>query len=96
VPGSKKGVNQTLEKAGRVAEFLDFADLLLIDALSRKESCGSHFNEGFQTDENEALRDDDTHAHVAAWEYTGKDSDSRLHKEPLVFENVTLTQRSYK
>ncbi|GAB6094196.1 fumarate reductase/succinate dehydrogenase flavoprotein subunit [Desulfatiferula olefinivorans] len=96
VSGSKQGVNPGLEKAGRVAEFLDFADLLLIDALSRKESCGSHFNEAYQTSENEALRDDDTHTHVAAFEFAGEGRDARLHKEPLVFENVTLTQRSYK
>ena len=96
VPGSPHGMNQTLEKAGRVAEFLDFADLLLEDALSRKESCGSHFNEAYQTEDNEALRDDENFRYVAAWEYAGKGKTPVLHKEELVFENVTLSQRSYK
>jgi len=96
VPGSANEMNQTLEKAGRVAEFLDFADLLLEDAQSRKESCGSHFNEAYQTDENEAMRDDDNYRYVAAWEYAGQDKPPVLHKEPLEFEYVTLSQRSYK
>jgi len=96
VPGSAHGMNQTLEKAGRVAEFLDFADLLLEDALSRKESCGSHFNEAYQTKDNEALRDDENYRYVAAWEYAGEGKVPVLHKEELVFENVTLSQRSYK
>jgi len=96
VPGSANEMNQTLEKAGRVAEFLDFATLLLEDAQSRKESCGSHFNEAYQTDENEAMRDDDNYRYVAAWEYAGKDKPPVLHKEPLEFEYVTLSQRSYK
>lgn len=96
VPGSANEMNQTLEKAGRVAEFLDFATLLLEDAQSRKESCGSHFNEAYQTEENEALRDDDNYRYVAAWEYAGQDKPPVLHKEPLEFEYVTLSQRSYK
>ena len=96
VPGSANEMNQTLERAGRVAEFLDFADLLLEDAQSRKESCGSHFNEAFQTDENEAMRDDVNYRHVAAWEYAGRDKAPVLHKEMLEFEYVTLSQRSYK
>lgn len=96
VTGSKNELNQNLEKAGRVAEFLDFADLLLVDAQSRKESCGSHFNEAYQTEENEAMRDDENYVYVAAWEYAGKDKEARLHKESLTFENVTLSQRSYK
>jgi len=96
VPGSGKDFNQSLERAGRVADFLDFADLMIMDALSRQESCGGHFNEAFQTEAHEARRDDENFSHVAAWEFTGDTDKERLHKEPLVFENVELTQRSYK
>ena len=96
VPGDKADFNQSLERAGRVADFLEFAELMIIDALDRQESCGGHFNEQFQTEENEALRDDENYCHVAAWEYTGDEKPPAFHKEPLVFENVKLTQRSYK
>ena len=96
VPGSAADLNQSLEKAGRVADFMEFAELLVVDALARQESCGGHFNEAFQTEENEARRDDQNFCHVAAWEYTGDGRDPNLHKEPLSFENVQLTQRSYK
>ncbi|MDJ0818499.1 MAG: fumarate reductase/succinate dehydrogenase flavoprotein subunit [Desulfobacterales bacterium] len=96
VPGSANDVNQSLERALRVADFLEFAELMIIDARARQESCGGHFNEGFQTDENEALRDDEHFCHVAAWEYKGKEKNPQFHEEPLVFENVELTQRSYK
>jgi succinate dehydrogenase / fumarate reductase flavoprotein subunit len=96
VPGSGKDFNQSLERAGRVADFLDFADLMIMDALSRQESCGGHFNEAFQTEAHEARRDDENFCHVAAWEFTGDTDKVKLHKEPLVFENVELTQRSYK
>jgi succinate dehydrogenase / fumarate reductase, flavoprotein subunit len=96
VPGAGKGFNQSLERAGRVADFLEFAELLLIDARIRQESCGGHFNEAFQTDENEALRDDENFCHAAAWEFTGPETDPVLNKEPLTFEYVHLTQRSYK
>jgi len=96
VPGDEKDFNQSLERAGRVADFLEFGELMIIDALARQESCGGHFNEAFQTDENEARRDDENFCHVAAWEFTGDDQPPRLRKEPLVFENVELTQRSYK
>jgi succinate dehydrogenase / fumarate reductase flavoprotein subunit len=96
VPGSGKDFNQSLERAGRVADFLDFADLMIIDALSRQESCGGHFNEAFQTEAQEARRDDENFCYVAAWEFTGDTDKEQLHKEPLVFENVELTQRSYK
>jgi succinate dehydrogenase / fumarate reductase flavoprotein subunit len=96
VPGAEKTLNQSLEKAGRVADFMEFGELMIIDALARQESCGGHFNEAFQTEENEARRDDENFCHVAAWEFTGEGKEPGLHKEPLVFENVQLTQRSYK
>jgi succinate dehydrogenase / fumarate reductase, flavoprotein subunit len=96
VPGSPGTFNQSLERAGRVADFLEFAEMMVIDARERQESCGGHFNEGFQTEENEALRDDENFCHVAAWEYAGENAAPKFHKEPLVFENVHLTQRSYK
>jgi succinate dehydrogenase / fumarate reductase flavoprotein subunit len=96
VPGDDKAFNQSLEKAGRVADFLEFGELMVIDALARQESCGGHFNEGFQTEENEAQRDDENFCHVAAWEYTGEGKTPDFHKEELKFENVKLTQRSYK
>ena len=96
VPGADKDFNQSLERAGRVADFLEFAELLVTDAYTRRESCGGHFNEAFQTEENEALRDDENFCHVAAWEYKGDDKEPERHAEPLVFENVQLTQRSYK
>ncbi len=96
VPGSGQDFNQSLEKAGRVADFLEFAGLMIIDALARQESCGGHFNEAFQTEAHEARRDDENFCHVAAWEFSGDIDKPQLHKEPLVFENVELTQRSYK
>ncbi len=96
VPGTKAAFNQSLERAGRVADFLEFGELMIVDALARQESCGGHFNERFQTEENEALRDDDNFCHVAAWEYNGDGQEPGLNKEPLEFENVKLTQRSYK
>ncbi len=96
VPGTDKGFNQELEKAIRVADFLELGELFAKDALHRKESCGGHFREEYQTEEGEALRDDDNFAYVAAWEYKGKPSDAVLHKEPLVYENIKLVQRSYK
>ncbi|MBU1399342.1 MAG: fumarate reductase/succinate dehydrogenase flavoprotein subunit, partial [Proteobacteria bacterium] len=96
VPGSGSDFNQSLERAGRVADFLEFGELMIIDALARRESCGGHFNEGFQTEDNEAMRDDENFCHVSAWEYTGFENEPLLNREPLVFENVKLTQRSYK
>jgi succinate dehydrogenase / fumarate reductase flavoprotein subunit len=96
VTGASDNFNQDLEHAGRVADFLEFGELLAIDALHRGESCGGHFREESQTKENEALRDDDKFCYVAAWEYAGDDAAARLHKEPLVFDEVHLTQRSYK
>jgi len=96
VPGSEKDFNQSLERAGRVADFLGFGELMLTDAIFRQESCGGHFNEAYQTAENEALRDDENFCHVSAWEFAGKDKEPVLHKEELKFENVELSQRSYK
>ena len=96
VPGTANGFNQELEKATRVADFLELGELFAKDALHRNESCGGHFREEYQTEEGEAQRDDENFAYVAAWEYTGKPSEAVLHKEPLVFENVKLVQRSYK
>jgi len=96
VPGSDVELNQALEKAGRVADFLELGELLCRDALHRNESCGGHFREEFQTPDGEALRDDQNFAYVAAWEYAGAGKNPILNKEPLVFENVKLSQRSYK
>jgi succinate dehydrogenase / fumarate reductase, flavoprotein subunit len=96
--GTSEGVNQSLEKALRVADFMELAELKVRDALHREESCGGHFREEHQTPEGEALRDDENFAYVGAWEYNGPDiqRDAVLHKEPLVFESVPLSQRSYK
>ena len=94
VLGNGQGVNQSLEKAGRVADFFELTELMCKDALSRDESCGGHFREEHQTKEGEALRDDDNFCYAAAWERKG--DDWALHKEPLEFERVKLTQRSYK
>lgn len=96
VSGISEDFNQSLEKAMRVADFFEFGELMVIDALERKESCGCHFNTAYQTEEHEALRDDENYAHVAAWQYAGPDRRPELVKEPLVFENVQLSQRSYK
>jgi succinate dehydrogenase / fumarate reductase flavoprotein subunit len=96
VPGGVDGLNQSLDRAIRVADFLEFAELLVVDALNRRESCGGHFNEAFQTGEGEALRDDQNMAHVAVWAYAGEGKEPILNKEPLVFENVKLAVRSYK
>ena len=96
VPGSDAELNQALEKANRVADFLEFAELMCRDALHREESCGGHFREEHQTPDGEAKRDDERFAYVAAWEYAGEGAEPVLHREPLVFENVQLAQRSYK
>jgi succinate dehydrogenase / fumarate reductase flavoprotein subunit len=96
VLGTDEELNQSLEKAGRVADFLELGELMAEDALHRRESCGGHFREESQTDENEALRDDKNFAYVAAWEYTGEGGKPKLNQEKLEFENVQLTQRSYK
>ncbi|MEO8881127.1 MAG: fumarate reductase/succinate dehydrogenase flavoprotein subunit [Gemmatimonadaceae bacterium] len=96
VPGSADTLNQALEKAGRVADFFELAELMCRDALERKESCGGHFREEYQTPEGEALRDDEHFAYVSAWEYAGDKAAPVLNKEPLDFEYVHLAQRSYK
>jgi succinate dehydrogenase / fumarate reductase, flavoprotein subunit len=96
VRGTEGELNQTLERAGRVADFLEFAELMVTDALHRRESCGGHFREEFQTPEGEALRDDDNYSYVAAWEFTGVGKAPNLHKEELKFEEVHIAQRSYK
>ena len=96
VLGESDNINQSLEMAGRVADFLELGELICIDALHRNESCGGHFRAEYQTPDGEALRNDDEYAYVAAWQYSGDDSAPLLHKEPLVFEYVPLSQRSYK
>jgi succinate dehydrogenase / fumarate reductase flavoprotein subunit len=96
VPGTAEGFNQELEKAFRVADFLELGELFAKDALHRNESCGGHFREEYQTEEGEAQRDDENFAYVAAWEYTGNPREAILHKEELEFENIKLVQRSYK
>ena len=96
VPGSGANLNSSLEKAGRVADFFGLAKLMAKDALDREESCGGHFRSEHQTEDGEAQRDDENFAHVAAWEWNGPDSIQTRHKEELTFDNVALTQRSYK
>jgi succinate dehydrogenase / fumarate reductase flavoprotein subunit len=96
VPGDEKYLNKNLEFAGRVADFLELGELMALDALDRNESCGGHFREESQTPEGEALRDDENYCNVSVWEYRGEGKKPLLHKEPLEFEYVKLTQRSYK
>ena len=96
VPGTQHSFNPELEKAGRVADFLELGELMCIDARNRNESCGGHFREEYQTEEGEALRDDENYTYVSCWEFKGEKEEPVLHKEDLVFENVKLTQRSYK
>ena len=96
IPGSGTELNQELEKAGRVADFLEFGELMARDALLRRESCGGHFRVEYQMPDGEAQRDDEHFCYVAAWQYKGVDEEPELHKEPLVFENVPLSTRSYK
>ena len=96
VPGKEDQFNPELDKAGRVADFLELGELMCKDALERNESCGGHFREEYQTPDGEALRDDEAYRYVAAWEFTGEPGDARLHKEDLIYENIELKQRSYK
>ena len=96
VPGSGDTLNQELEKAGRVADFLEFGELMARDALHRKESCGGHFRAEYQMPDGEAKRDDTNFSYVAAWQFKGSDMEPEMHKEPLVFEHVQPSVRSYK
>lgn len=96
VLGENEEINQSLEKAGRVADFLELGELVARDALQRNESCGGHFREEYQTEENEARRDDENFSYVGAWEYKGDDQEPEMHKENLAFEYVKPSQRSYK
>jgi len=96
VLGGAEDLNQSLEKAGRVADFLEMGELLCTDALHRNESCGGHFRAEYQTPDGEALRNDEEYAYVGAWQYTGDDNAPLLNKEPLTFDYVHLSQRSYK
>jgi succinate dehydrogenase / fumarate reductase flavoprotein subunit len=96
VPGSDNELNTELEKAGRVADFIELGELMIYDALNRNESCGGHFREEYQTEEGEAFRDDENYTFVSAWEFKGKDKEPKLHKEDLDYKEVTPTQRSYK
>ena len=96
IPGELNAMNSELEKAHRVADFLELGELFAVDALNRNESCGGHFREEYQTEEGEALRDDENYRYVAAWEYTGVPGGAKLHKEELVYENIELKTRSYK
>ncbi len=96
IPGGNAELNQSLEQAGRVADFIELGELMCRDALDRRESCGGHFREESQTEENEAKRDDENYLYVSAWQHQGDDKEPTLHKEPLAFESIHLTQRSYK
>nr|WP_264198547.1 hypothetical protein [Pseudonocardia sp. ICBG601] len=96
VPGTGAELNQSLEKAGRVADFLELGELMCLDALVRRESCGGHFRAESQTEDGEAQRDDENFSFTSAWEYTGRGQAPVLHKEELTFEYVHPTQRSYK
>ena len=96
VTGEKDNLNPELEKAGRVADFFDIGELMARDALNRNESCGGHFREESATEEGEAKRDDDNYTYVSCWEYKGEGNEPVLHKEELKFENIKLSQRSYK
>jgi succinate dehydrogenase / fumarate reductase flavoprotein subunit len=96
VPGALDEFNPELEKASRLADFLELGEAMCLDALEREESCGGHFREESQTPDGEALRDDENYTFVSAWEYTGNPSEAKLHKEDLVYENIELKQRSYK
>jgi succinate dehydrogenase / fumarate reductase flavoprotein subunit len=96
VTGGDSDLNSELEKAGRVADFFELAELMCTDALHRNESCGGHFREEYQTPDGEALRNDEEYSYVAAWEFRGVGNAPLLHKEPLVFDYVHPTQRSYK
>lgn len=96
IPGSNDGMNIELEKANRLADFIEIGELMALDALNREESCGGHFREEHQTEEGEALRHDDQYAYVSCWEYKGEDQEPEMHKEELKYEEIQLVQRNYK
>ena len=96
VPGERTNLNLSLDYAGRVADYMEFAELMTLDALERRESCGGHFREEYQTPDGEALRRDDEFTHVSAWEFRGVGETPVMHQEPLAFEEVHPSQRSYK
>jgi len=96
IPGDGTSYSLTLQKALRLADFLELGEVMAVDALAREESCGGHLREESQSDDGEAIRDDANFCHVAAWAYQGRENPPVLHKEPLSFENVPLTQRSYR
>jgi succinate dehydrogenase / fumarate reductase flavoprotein subunit len=96
VPGKDADLNQSLERAGRVADYMEFAELMVKDALDRRESCGGHFREEFQTEDGEAKRDDQNFAHVSAWEFKGVGQEPVLHKEALKFEETKMECRDYR
>ena len=96
ISGADKDLNQTLEKAMKLADFIDFSELFVMDALERKESCGGHFREESCTSEGEAKRDDANFSHASVWEYKGEGAAATLHKEPLAFEHIKMAERSYK
>ena len=96
VPGELNELNQELDRAGRVADFFELAKIIVTDALNRKESCGAHFREEYQTEDGEPQRNDEEYMYVAAWEYQGRDNPPKLYKEKLSFENVKVVKRSYK
>jgi succinate dehydrogenase / fumarate reductase flavoprotein subunit len=96
IPGGVDGKNMELEKAWRVADYLELGELMARDALDREESCGGHFREEHQTPEGEALRHDDKYTHVSVWEYKGEDKEPALHKEPLNYEFIEVKTRNYK
>jgi succinate dehydrogenase / fumarate reductase flavoprotein subunit len=96
IPGGVDEMNPELEKAGRVADFIEMGELMARDALQREESCGGHFREEFQTEEGEAKRNDDDFMFVAAWQYTGANQEPVLNKEPLVYESIKVQSRNYK
>jgi succinate dehydrogenase / fumarate reductase flavoprotein subunit len=96
IPGNYGEINPELEKAGRIADFIEMGELIARDALLRTESCGCHFREEYQTEDGEARRDDDHFMHVAVWEYKGSGQMDELHKEPLIYENIGVQTRNYK
>jgi succinate dehydrogenase / fumarate reductase flavoprotein subunit len=96
IPGEASHLNPSLERAGRVADFMEFGELMAVDALAREESCGGHFREEHQSPDGEAARDDDNFSHASAWEHKGPDQAQELHKEQLTFDYVQPSTRSYK